>query len=140
MVRQSCPNSGLDVVKKSLFVWLMIIPLAVINGAVRESVLESLLGRFALPASGMSLCVMILLLAWVCVPRLEAGEPRQLMLVGLVWAVLAMLFECLLGSFLGRSWAELAAAYDVTSGNLWLLVVLCLVCAPWLAAKVRGIV
>ena len=56
-----------------------------------------------------------------------------------VWAGLAIVFECLLGFALGRSRADLLAAYDVTSGNLWLLVVVCVGCAPWLAAKLRGI-
>lgn len=42
-------------------------------------------------------------------------------------------------SLLGRLMIiPLAAACDVTSGNLWLPVVGCTGCAPWLAAKMRG--
>lgn len=59
--------------------------------------------------------------------------------MGLVWVLLAIVFECLLGFALGRSWADLLAAYDMSSGNLWLLVVVCVGCAPWLAAKMRGL-
>ena len=140
MAWQGCPRAGVNVVKKSLPVWLMIIPLAVLNGAIRDSLLQSLLGRYALPASGISLSVMVLLLAWVFVPRFGAKEPWQLVWVGMVWAVLAVLFECALGVGLGRTPGEILTAYNVTTGNLWLLVVVCVGCAPWVAGRLRGIV
>ena len=129
----------MKIVIKSLLVWLMIIPLAVINGLVRDCVMQPLLGRYALPVSGLTLCVLVLTLTWLFVPRLGIKDLRQLALVGLVWALLAIVFECLLGFALGRSWADLLAAYDMSSGNLWLLVVVCVGCAPWLAAKMRGL-
>ena len=134
------PWAGVNVVKKSLSVWLMIIPLAVLNGAIRDNLLQSLLGRYALPASGITMSVLVLLLAWVFVPRFGASEPWQLVWAGMVWAVLAVVFECVLGVVLGRSPGELLTAYDVTTGNLWLLVVICVGCAPWLAARLRGII
>ena len=129
----------MKIVIKSFLVWLMIIPLAVINGLVRDCVMQPLLGRYALPVSGLTLCVLVMTLTWLFVPRLGIKDFRQLALVGLVWALLAIVFECLLGFALGRSWADLLAAYDVSSGNLWLLVVVCVGCAPWLAAKMRGL-
>ena len=133
-------KNSLECVIKSLPTWLMIIPLAVLNGALRDFALRSLLGWYALPVSGVLLCGMILLLAWLRVPRFVRGGSRQLVLVGVVWAVLAVIFECMLGIALNRQWVDLAAAYDVSSGNLWLLVVVCVGCAPWLAARMRGIV
>ena len=129
----------MKIVIKSLLVWLMIIPLAVINGLVRDCVMQPLLGRHASPVSGLTLCVLVMTLTWLFVPRLGIKDFRQLALVGLVWALLAIVFECLLGFALGRSWADLLAAYDMSSGNLWLLVVVCVGCAPWLAAKMRGL-
>ena len=129
----------MKIVIKSLLVWLMIIPLAVINGLVRDCVMQPLLGRHALPVSGLTLCVLVMTLTWLFVPRLGIKDFRQLALVGLVWALLAIVFECLLGFALGRSWADLLAAYGMSSGNLWLLVVVCVGCAPWLAAKMRGL-
>ena len=117
-------------VVKTLHVWLLIIPLAMLNGMARESLMQPLLGWYALPASGLVLCAMVLALTWFFVPQLGIKGFRQFALVGLVWAGLAIVFECLLGFALGRSRADLLAAYDVTSGNLWLLVVVCVGCAP----------
>ena len=133
-------KNSLECVIKSLPTWLMIIPLAVLNGALRDFALHPLLGWYALPVSGVLLCGMIVLLAWLRVPRFGNCGLRQLVLVGVVWAVLAVIFECLLGVALNRPWVDLAAAYDLRSGNLWLLVVVCAGFAPWLAAKMRGIV
>ena len=132
-------GEGVKFVVKTLPVWLMIIPLAMLNGMARDCLMQPLLGVFALPVSGLTLCVLVLTLTWLFVPRLGIKDLRQLALVGLVWALLAIVFECLLGFALGRSWADLLAAYDMSSGNLWLLVVVCVGCAPWLAAKMRGL-
>ena len=133
-------KNSLECIIKSLPTWLMIIPLAVLNGALRDFALHPLLGWYALPVSGVLLCGMIVLLAWLRVPRFGNCGLRQLVLVGVVWAVLAVIFECLLGVALNRPWVDLAAAYDLRSGKLWLLVVVCAGFAPWLAAKMRGIV
>lgn len=135
-----CSKNSLECIIKSLPTWLMIIPLAVLNGALRDFALHPLLGWYALPVSGVLLCGMIVLLTWLRVPRFGNCGLRQLVLVGVVWAVLAVIFECLLGVALNRPWVDLAAAYDLRSGNLWLLVVVCAGFAPWLAAKMRGIV
>lgn len=125
---------------KSLFVWAMIIPLAVLNGAVRDYALQALLGEYALPLSGITLSGLVLALAWLFIPRLGVNKSGQLVLMGLVWAGLAMVFECMLGVVMGRSLANMLATYDVRSGNLWLLVVVCIGCAPWVAAKMRKLV
>lgn len=60
--------------------------------------------------------------------------------MGLVWAWLAVVFEGVLGLALRKSLADVLAAYDMTSGNLWPLVVFCVGCAPWGAAKLRRLV
>ena len=130
----------MKVVIKSLFLWLMIIPLAVFNGEVRGCVMQPLLGRYALPLGDITLCGLVLALAWLCIPRLGVSGPVQMVSMGSVWAGLAVVFEGALGLAMGRALAEVLAAYDMTSGNLWLLVVFCVGCAPWAAAKMRRLV
>ena len=91
----------MKVVVQLLLVWLMVIPL----------------GRYALPLIGITLCGLVLALAWLCIPRL-----------GMCW--LAVVFEGLLELAMGRALADVLAANKMASGNLWLLVVLCVGCAP----------
>lgn len=73
----------MKVIVKSLPVWLMIIPLAVLNGVVRDCAMQPLLGRYALPASGITLCALVLGLTWFFISRIGVAEPRQYALVGL---------------------------------------------------------
>ena len=124
---------------KSFFAWLSIIPLAILNGALRDKVLTPWLGpQVALPVSGVLLCMLILLVAVLVLPRLIRGPASLFWQIGGCWMVLTVIFESALGLAGGSSVQQLLAAYDVTTGNLWALVVLFTAIAPWLGAKLRG--
>jgi hypothetical protein len=54
---------------------------------------------------------------------------------------MTVLFEFLFGRFVaGKSWEELLQAYNILTGNLWLLVLVVIAVSPYLAARVRGLV
>ena len=60
-------------------------------------------------------------------------------MIGLAWLGMTVLFEFIFGRLMVRkSWGELLQAYDITSGNLWLLVLLVIAISPILAAKLRS--
>lgn len=132
---------GVDfcLIKQSLAIWVLIIPLAIANGFVRNSILEPFVGKYALPVSGITLCAMIFILCWLLVPRLGTANQKTYFAVGIVWAVLAAVFECVMGIFLFKdSWYELMSAYNPSSGNLWLFVLLCIGVSPWITAKIHS--
>lgn len=127
------------IVKKSLAIWALIIPLAIVNGFMRNSILEPFIGKYALPVSGITLCAMIFVLCWFLVPRLGTVNQKTYIVVGTFWAVLAAAFECVLGIFiLKTSWVELMAAYNPANGNLWLLVLMCIGTSPWMTARMHA--
>lgn len=125
---------------KGLIVWLCIIPLAIANAGMRENFLAPMLGEaMALPLSGVTLSVLILLVAWVVVPWFGAHPARVFIGIGLQWLLLTLAFELVLGRYLlGQSWAELIQVFNVLQGNLFLLAVLTCLIAPYLGARVRG--
>ena len=128
-------------IKKSLLIWLAIIPLAILNGGLREMVINPLIGeRYGQPLSCVLLCVFIFVLCWFCISRIGRGTAKTYWIIGLWWIILTILFETGFGLLTGHCFAELLKAYDITSGNLWLLVVLFTGIAPWLSAKVRKII
>ena len=128
-------------IKKSLLIWLAIIPLAILNGGFRETVINPLIGeRHGLIVSSISLCLLIFILCWFCIPRIGTGTAKMYLIIGLWWMLLTVLFETGFGLLTGDSFAELLKAYDITTGNLWLLVVLFVGIAPWLAAKTRKLI
>lgn len=128
-------------IKKSLLIWLAIIPLAILNGGLREEVLIPLIGEeCGLPLSGLLLCLFIFLLSYIFLPKIGKGASRNYWQIGLLWLLLTITFETVFGLFRGNTVSELIKAYDVTTGNLWLLVVIFTGIAPWLAAKTRKLI
>ena len=123
-------------------IWASFIPVAIANGLLREKALVPLLGqRAALPLSGISAGLLFFLLAYIAIPWLGALKPAGYGLIGLTWLLLTVVFEFLFGRFVaGKSWEDLLRAYDIFSGNLWLLVLLMIFVSPYLAAKLRGFV
>jgi hypothetical protein len=118
-------------------VWLLILLFAVLNGAFRESVLFPQLGNPAAQIiSGVLLIVCILVLSYLLVRRIGARSGRELMSIGLCWLALTLVFELGFGRIAqGRSWHELLAAYTFHDGNIWPIIVLVTLLAPWLVGR-----
>jgi len=78
----------------SLLAWLLILCLAVANGALREAVLIPSLGRsFGLVLSGVLLSLLIALVAYAFVRSRTRHSPAQGMFVGVFWLFLTLVFE-----------------------------------------------
>jgi hypothetical protein len=128
-------------IKKSILIWLSIIPLAILNGGLRETFLTPRLGEScAQPISGLILCLLIFIVSFIFIPRIGKGEQKMYWKIGLLWVVLTIVFETGFGLAIGNSFGKLLKAYDITTGNLWLIVVVFIGIAPWLVAKIKRIV
>jgi hypothetical protein len=124
---------------RALAVWMAILVLAVFNGIVRESVLVPALGSGpGLFLSGLLLSCFILVVAFLALPWLGARSTRQLLLVGIGWVSLTLVFEFSFGWLQGMNLDELLSAYTFEGGNIWPVVLLVTAVAPWLAARLRG--
>jgi hypothetical protein len=126
-------------VVRGLAVWALFIPLAILNGILRESVLIRLLGKpTALLLSGFLLCCLIFLITYLLFPWLKISS-LQSWSVGITWVILTVLFELGFGHYvIGKSWDLLLQPYDLRTGNLWDVVLLFILVSPRLAAKLRG--
>lgn len=122
---------------KALCVWAAIIPLAILNGLVRQEVLVPAWGPVAgLAASGVLLSILIFIAAWLAAPWYGAAARRFGTWIGVFWLVLTLGFE--IGMAAGaqdKSWHDVARAFDPTTGNLWLLVLATTLFAPAIAAR-----
>ncbi len=127
---------------KAAALWLAILVLAILNGALREKALIPALGSFAgLIASGTILSVCVLLVAFVAAPWYGPLASRQWLWVGLFWFLLTVVFEFSFGRFVQhKTWAELFDAYTFRGGNIWPIVLLVAFLSPWLAAKLRSLI
>ncbi len=113
-------------------VWLILVGAAMVNGALRESLLMPLVGYDAAHAlSTVSLCLFIMLVARVTMGWIDPATPGEAWRTGTVWLGLTVAFEFLAGHYIfGTPWAVLAADYDIINGRTWVLVLLTTVLAP----------
>lgn len=129
----------MKVLIKPFLVWLLLIPLAIANGILREFVLVPAIGWYGLPLSGIILSVLIVLVAYFCAPALGLRAAGDALRIGLFWVILTIAFEFSFGLSSGTSLDALLAAYNPATGNLWLVVIVATGLAPFLAAKARRI-
>lgn len=129
------------VVLKALLLWMAILVCAVLNGTLREKALIPAIGAFgAQIASGILLCICIVLVALLAAPWFGPLPAPQYWLIGWFWLLLTLLFEFSFGRLIQhKDWAQLLRAYTFEGGNLWPLVLATTLLSPRLAAWLRGL-
>jgi hypothetical protein len=127
---------------KAVAAWLAILVCAVLNGALREGLLLRWFGKPAAPLlSGVLLAAVIVGAALLVVPWFGRLETLRYVYVGALWVVLTLAFEFSFGRLVQhQSWRELLEAYTFKDGNIWPLVLVVTAIAPWLSARVRGLI
>ena len=55
---------------QAVLIWILIIPIAILNGVLRESVFNKL-GSIALPLSGIILSICIFVMAFLLIPTIK---------------------------------------------------------------------
>ena len=126
---------------RALVVWLVFMFIAILNGALREGVLNSRLGEASgQVASTLLLSALIMAVAFITVSWLKPATPAQAATVAALWVLLTVTFEFGFGHFVaGKPWTFLLADYNVLQGRLWLLVPVTVAAAPYLTARLRGL-
>ncbi len=122
-------------------VWLLLVALAIANGAFREAALVPRLGAAAAHVvSTLLLAGLILAVAFVAISWVAPRSFAQAALVGVLWLVLVLAFEFGFGHWVaGKPWRELLADYDLAAGRIWILIPLLTAIAPAVAARWRGL-
>ncbi|WP_232687024.1 hypothetical protein [Halobacterium zhouii] len=123
-----------------LGVWVLMAVVAVLNGAFRETFLVPNLGEYAGHVISTALLVTAILVISALYFATTATEYTriELLLVGVLWTVLTVRFEFLVGYAEGTPVSVTLGQYDVLAGQVWIAVPLTLLFAPllfgsWLA-------
>lgn len=132
----------LGIAGKALAIWLCILMMAIANGMLREAVLIPVLGKVpGLILSGVLLSVLILVVSYWALPWFGVWPPARYIAIGFGWLLLTLIFEFSFGHFIqGKPWPQLLEAYTFKDGNIWPIVLLVTVMAPYIAAKMRGLI
>jgi len=118
---------------KAFGVWLLMLLAAFVNGAIREMLIVPRVGEPIGHVVGVvGLSSVVFALAWFFVNGLGPFTSGALLLVGLFWLGLSLLFE--FGFFhyvMYEPWHKLLADYNIFRGRLLLLVWLSTLLSPW---------
>jgi len=110
---------------------------AVLNGIFRELVIVPRIGEYPGHVLSTALLVTaILAIAYAYFSNASTAYSRaELLTVGVVWTVLTVGFEFLVGYLEGTPVAVTLGQYDVLAGQVWIAVPLALLAAPLLFGR-----
>lgn len=118
--------------RRWIVAWLGAAVLGIVNGTIRELAYKDRVGEST--ANRISVATLIALLALyfsVLQRRWPLATTRDALSIGAIWVALTVLFEFGFGHYVdGDSWEELLENYDVTEGNLWILILLWIAAGP----------
>lgn len=72
---------------QAVAIWFLIIPIAILNGGLRENVLIKL-GTAALPLSGIILSLCIFVMAFLFIPKIKDCKKTDYIFIGIIWCCL----------------------------------------------------
>jgi hypothetical protein len=125
---------------RAAVVWLAILALAALNGAIRDLVVAPRIGDTAARAiSTLVLSGVVLLVTWLSIRWVGPRNARQARAVGMFWLVLTLAFEFGVGRLSGKSLSAVLVDYDVLRGRIWVLVPIVTFLAPVWLGRVRGL-
>jgi hypothetical protein len=131
----------IKILLKSILIWFSILVLAILNGAFRNYITTPLIGeKYSRPMSGITLCGLIFIDSLFFIPLLGKGLKRTYIQMGILWVLLTIIFETILGLVQGMSFNKIINAYNITTGDLWLIVVLFIGFVPMIIAKMKHII
>ncbi len=125
---------------RSLAIWLLIISAEFVHGILRTLFLEPLIGDFqARQISVFVGSLIILTIAYFSVQWIRAKNIQSLIVVGLIWLILTLMYEISLGRFVfGFSWKKILSDYDISKGGLLPFGLIILTLSPLITYKLRG--
>ena len=121
---------------QAIGIWFLIIPLAIMNGGLRENILVKL-GDIALPLSGIILSICIFVVAYLLIPKIKNCKQTVYFIFGIIWFILTNLFDLFMYISEGGGIKDLLGSYNFLTGNLWILVVITTFISPIVVSKIK---
>ena len=117
-----------------VFGWIILLTVAVINGAIREGVYKERLGELtAHQVSTLTGITLFGIIIWGMSRLWPMESARQAWTIGMIWLVMTVCFEFLFGHFaLGHAWSTLVHDYNILEGRVWILVLIWTLVAPYI--------
>ena len=119
--------------------WLLIVGVEILHGIGRRLFLEPRVGDLRSRQIGVATgSMLILIITFFSLPSLGTVTTWDLLLVGLLWVMLMLPFEIIVGRLTGASWEGIGSDYDLRRGGLMPIGLVILLLAPMLMAFIPG--
>jgi hypothetical protein len=113
---------------RALAIWLLLLIVAVIKGAIREIFITPRFGEQAGHIGGTAiLCAVIILVAWFSISWIGPNDRREALVVGTVWVALTVAFVFLRAIIFRQQLGEIDCRLR---GRIWMLVLVVNLFAP----------
>jgi hypothetical protein len=124
---------------RALAIWFLIMLVETLHGIARRLLLEPRIGDFqARQIAVFTGSILIMATAFLFVRSLKTTVTKELLLVGIVWVILTLVFEVLIGRYaMNLPWDGIFSDYDLFHGGLMPIGLLEMFLAPLIAAKIR---
>lgn len=115
-------------------IWIGLVIVAILNAMFRETILVPRLDDYpSHVASTGTLVSALAVIACLYFDRYTDHSVRELVVIGLLWATMTVLFEFGFGHYvMDNPWSVLMADYNLLRGRVWLFVPLSMLLFPLL--------
>jgi hypothetical protein len=124
--------------RRTALAWMLIMALETLHGFVREVFIAPVLGDLRARQLGVLVgCAIVFTVAWLTARWMAAYTRHRQISAGVIWVLLTLAFEFLLGRALGFGWDRILEDYNPVRGGFMLLGLAFMGIAPTLAARLR---
>lgn len=117
--------------------WFPMVLIAVINGTARESWYGKFIDELAAKQiSTISLIILLGAYIFLVIRKYPPESELQSLWIGLFWVILTLAFEFGFGLYRGNTMSHLLEEYNLLKGNLWMLIPIWIICAPFISYKI----
>jgi len=129
---------ALPVILRALLVWLLIVAAESVQGSLRRMLFDPDVEFVVRQVSVLTGALIIFAITWACIRWLRIRSTVGALGVGVLWVVLTLAFEIVIGRALGLSWARIASDYDLLHGGLMPLDLLAMALTPWAVRRLEA--
>lgn len=125
---------------KYFLAWFPVVIIAFANATIRQVVYARYFDELAAhQLATLTICILVGIYVWVLTGFLKTQSPKQAIAVGLMWLVLTIAFETLLGRYvLDNLWSQVLRDYNLSEGRVWPMFLLWLAVSPYVFYKTEA--
>ena len=132
------PAFSLPALLRAIAVWLLIIAAETAQGALRRFLVSPEVEFAIRQASVLIGALVIFAITWVCMRWMRVRTAGGALAVGILWVLMTLGFELILGRAMHLGWDRILADYDLLHGGLMPLGLLAMALTPWAVRRLQS--